>query len=188
MGPFLPPQGGKEVKRHVIPFNEFEKGLYFMSNTASDPTIAQNLPLTIHAQYVKDLSFENPGAPGTLALTGAGPHMDVSINLAVSELPKAEAKDRQVFEVVTELRVRATKDGKPLFFADIDYALAVSLGDMPDNLRHPVLLIEVPKLGFPFVRQILSDLVTGGGFPPLLLTPVDFASLYMERFGTKGNA
>lgn len=143
----------------------------------------QNLPIKVHAQYVKDISFENPGAPATLALSGAAPQMDVGVHLDVRELAENPLGIKDFFEVVIELRVRATKDGHPLFLADIDYAMAVSLADVPEKYRHPLLLIEVPRLGFPFVRQTLSDLVTAGGFPPLLLTPIDFTTLYRDRFG-----
>ncbi len=153
-----------------------------MTDSAQTPITVQNLPLVVHAQYLKDASFENPGAP--LSLRGnLAPEMNVSINLEAKNIP--DDKIKSLFEVTIQLRVRAMRGDHPLFLVDLDYAVAVSLDQIPENQRHAVLLIEVPKLGFPFVRQILSDMVASGGFPPLMLTPVDFGAMYMERFGKK---
>lgn len=150
----------------------------------SDPTLAvQNLPIVVHAQYVKDLSFENPNAPGSLRGGAGAPEMDVSVNLSVRNIESDNAK--AMFEVVTQLRVRALRGENAMFLVDLDYAMVVSIDGVPDDHRHPVLLIEVPKLSFPFVRQILAGVVSDGGFPPLYLTPVDFGALYMERYGKK---
>lgn len=153
-----------------------------MTNTPDVPINVRSLPIVVHAQYLKDASFENPGAPLSLR-PGGTPEMNVAINLEAKNIP--DDKIKTLFEVVIQLRVRAIRDEKPLFLADLDYALAVSLDQVPEAQRHAVLLIEVPKLGFPFMRQILADLVSGGGFPPLILTPVDFGAMYMERFGKK---
>ena len=144
---------------------------------------AQNMPIVVHAQYLKDVSFENPGTPASLRPGQSGPQMDVGINLEAH--PVADDKIKSLYEVTVQLRVNATREGQPLFLAHVDYGIAVSLTDLPENQHHPVLLIEVPKLAFPFVRQILADLVQNGGYPPLLMTPVDFGALYMERFMKK---
>ena len=149
----------------------------------TEPLSAQSMPIVVHAQYVKDISFESPGAPTSLRQQGSSPQMDVSINLEVKGLP--DDKLKAFFEVTLQVRVRATRDEAPLFLADIDYAMAVSVDGVGEENRHAVLLIEVPKLGFPFIRQILSTLTRDGGFPPLLLTPIDFAALYIERFANK---
>lgn len=149
---------------------------------AQNPISVQSMPIVVHAQYLKDVSFENPGAPLSLR-PGGTPEMNVAINLEAKNIP--DDKIKNLFEVTIQLRVRAMRDDKPLFLTDIDYALAVSLDQIPETQRHAVLLIEVPKLGFPFIRQILADLVSSGGFPPLMLTPVDFAAMYLERFGKK---
>ncbi len=150
----------------------------------SDSTLpVQNLPIVVHAQYVKDLSFEIPNAPGSLRGVAGSPDMDVSVNLSVRNIDSDTVK--AMFEVVTQLRVRAMRGGTAMFLVDLDYAMVVSIDGVPEDHRHPVLLIEVPKLSFPFVRQILASVVSDGGFPPLYLTPVDFGALYMERYGKK---
>lgn len=155
-----------------------------MSDTA--PIRAQNLPIVVHAQYIKDVSFENPGTPASLRPTSSTPAMDVGINLEARAIP--DDKIKSLYEVNLQLRVKATRDGASLFLASVDYGIAVSLADIPDNQHHPILLIEVPKLAFPFARQVLAELVAGGGYPPLLLTPVDFGAMYMEQFAAKDPA
>lgn len=148
----------------------------------SDPILpVQNLPIVVHAQYVKDLSFENPGAPASLRGGAGTPEMNVSVNLEVRSLDSDDHK--AMFEVITQLRVRALRGDAAMFLVDLDYALVVSIDGVPEQHRHPVLLIEVPKLAFPFVRQILASTTSDGGFPPLMLTPVDFGALYLERYG-----
>lgn len=149
----------------------------------TDPIRAQNVPIIVHAQYLKDVSFENPAAPASLRTGQGQPQMDVGINLQAT--PIADDKIKSLFELVIQLRVKASRDGQPLFLAHVDYGMAVSLVDIPEGQHHPVLLVEVPKLGFPFARQILADLVQQGGFPPLLLTPVDFGAMYLEQFASK---
>lgn len=148
----------------------------------SDQAVSlQSMPIVVHAQYVKDLSFENPGAPGSLRGGTGTPEMDVSVNLSVRNVESDTAK--AMFEIVTQLRVRAMRGDTAMFLVDLDYAIVVSIDGVPEQHRHPVLLIEAPKLSFPFVRQILASTTSDGGFPPLMLTPVDFGALYMERYG-----
>ena len=158
-----------------------------MSETpAPGPIRAQNVPIVVHAQYLKDVSFENPGTPASLRPGGGAPQMDVGINLEVK--PISDERIKSFYEVTIQLRVKALRDNAALFLAHVDYALSVSLADIPEAQHHPVLLIEVPKLGFPFARQILADLVQNGGFPPLLLTPVDFGAMYLEQFAKQQQA
>ena len=147
---------------------------------------AQNVPIVVHAQYLKDVSFENPGTPHSLRPGAGAPQMDVAINLEVK--PIADERIKSMYEVTLQLRVKALRDNAALFLAHVDYALTVSLGEIAENQHHPVLLVEVPRLGFPFARQILADLVQNGGFPPLLLTPVDFGSMYVEQFAKQQQA
>lgn len=149
----------------------------------SAPVRTLNLPLVVHAQYVRDLSFENPGGLGGLKATGTAPDMDISVHLDAHPIP--DEKTPALYEVVLRLSVRATRDKTPLFLAEVEYGVAVSMAELPEPQRHPALLVEVPRLAFPFVRQIVADLVQGGGFPPLLLTPPDFAAMYMAQFAQK---
>ena len=88
-----------------------------------------------------------------------------------------------MYESIINLRAIARpQEEDPLFILELQYGMTVLLNDIPEENHHPVLLIEVPRLAFPFVRQIVSDMTSQGGFPPLMLNPVDFQSLYMERF------
>jgi preprotein translocase subunit SecB len=152
------------------------------------PAGATALPVNILAQYVRDVSFENPNAPESFRAGKAAPEMDINIGMDARKIPDSEIKS--LYEVVLNVRAEARRKGdkdKPdevLFIAEILYGITLSVGDeVPENSHHPLLLIEVPRLAFPYVRQILSDLTTQGGYPPLLLNPVDFHALYLQRFG-----
>lgn len=153
-----------------------------MSDKSKDKTLqAQGLPVTVHAQYVRDISFENPNAPEALRLGQKPPAMDVNIGMDARALDDKDIKN--LFEVILSVRAEAKRGDQTVFLAEIIYGITVEIGDsVPENNHHPLLLIEIPKLAFPFVRKLLSDLTTEGGFPPLLLNPVDFHALYMQRF------
>lgn len=138
-----------------------------------------NMPIMIHAQYVKDLSFENPNAPDTLRGAGGAPEMDVNIGMDARKLPGDE---KSLYEVVLNVRAEALRQGGTMFIAELQYGMTVSLNGVPEEQHHPILLIEIPRMAFPYARQILSDLTTQGGYPPLLLNPVDFQALYIDRF------
>ncbi|MCB9964833.1 MAG: protein-export chaperone SecB [Rhodospirillales bacterium] len=150
------------------------------TNTPDDVISAKPAPVTIHAQYLKDVSFENPNAPETLKTGKSGPEMDVNINLGAREVPEENIPD--LYEVTLMLSATAKKDDKVYFIAEIQYAALVSLSGLPEQQHHPMLFIEVPRMMFPFARQILGDLTGNGGYPPLLLNPVDFQGMYLERF------
>ncbi len=141
---------------------------------------AKGMPLVVHAQYVKDVSFENPNAPHTLIAARGGPEMDVNINIGVKEINDEKLSD--LYEVTLLLAATAKRENQVYFIAEIQYAALVSINEVPENQHHPLLFIEVPKLMFPFARQILSDMTATGGYPPLLLNPVDFHAMYVERF------
>jgi preprotein translocase subunit SecB len=145
-----------------------------------------SLPLVIHAQYVKDISFESPSSPNALRPGQENPRMDVNINLDARALEDTNLKN--LYEVVLKLSARAERKDYTVFVAELHYGITVSLPEVPEAQHHPLLLIEVPKLAFPFARKILGDLTQDGGFPPLLLGPVDFYGMYMARFGKKAEA
>jgi preprotein translocase subunit SecB len=140
------------------------------------------MPVIIHAQYVKDISFENPNAPETLRPGQGGPEMDVNINMDAKKMESAETEN--LYEVVLSLAASAKRADKAVFLADIQYGAVVSLPGVDTEHHHPLLLVEVPKTLFPFARQLLAELTQSGGYPPLLLNPVDFRALYIERFVT----
>ncbi len=132
-------------------------------------------PLQVNAQYTKDLSFEVPGAPAIFSeLSGAAPEISVRVDL------NAEKLGNTAFEVVMKLAVEAKVADKVAFIVDLTYAGIFTL-NVPDEHMQPVLLIECPRLLFPFARNIIADVTRDGGFPPMLLQPIDFVSLYRSR-------
>lgn len=141
---------------------------------------APQAPINILAQYVRDLSFENPNAPESLRGGKEPPQMDINIGMDARKIPSKNPDN--LYEVVLNIRAIAFQDDDPLFIAELQYGVTVAIEGVPEENHHPVLLIEVPRLAFPFARQIISDLTVQGGFPPLMLNPVDFHALYMERF------
>lgn len=146
---------------------------------------AKPMPITIHAQYVRDVSFENPNAPQSLRSGGAPPEMDINIGMDARKLKDGDMEN--LYEVVLSVRAEAKRAEDVLFIAELQYGVAVQVGkDVPEDSHHPLLLIEIPKLVFPYARKILSDLTIEGGYPPLLLSPVDFQTLYIERFAKEG--
>ncbi len=147
----------------------------------ADNLQAQDLPITIHAQYVRDLSFENPKAPDSMRAGLTMPEMNVNIGMDARSIEDKEIKN--LYEVALTISATAERDGEKVFIAELMYGVTVSIGDVvPEDQHHPLLLIEIPRIAFPFARQILATVTSQGGYPPLLLTPVDFQALYMERF------
>jgi preprotein translocase subunit SecB len=144
---------------------------------------ASNLPVMVHAQYVKDISFENPSAPFSLKPGQDNPKMDVSINLDVKNLEDPQVK--ALYEVALRISVKATRGDQVIYIAEVLYGIAASLPNVAEEHHHPLLLVEIPKLAFPFARKVLADMIQDGGYPALLLGPVDFASMYLSRFGPK---
>lgn len=130
-------------------------------------------PLVITHQYVKDLSFESPSAPG-LYLDPPQQAPDVNIQVNVSAQRLAENR----FEVVLHVEARADAAGTNLFIVEVDYAALAETGNVPDEHLQPLVLIEVPRLLFPFARAIVSALTRDGGFPPLMISSVDFVDMY----------
>lgn len=142
---------------------------------------AQGLPVTIQAQYIRDLSFENPGAPETLRASAGMPEMDVNIGMDARAIEEEGSKN--LYEVALTITATAKRGEDVVFIAELVYGVTVSIGDsVPEDQHHPMLLIEIPRFSFPFARQIMATLTSQGGFPPLLLNPVDFQALYMDRF------
>jgi len=142
----------------------------------SDQPAAGNQPnLGVIAQYVKDLSFENPGAPGALKARTTPPTINVSIGVQ----PNPIAADQ--VEVEIKIDARATEGEEVLFAVELVYAGVFRLTNIPEQDVAPLTLIQCPQLLFPFARQVIADATRNGGFPPLLIDPIDFVSLYRQR-------
>lgn len=155
-----------------------------MADTDNQIAMASNLPVMVHAQYVKDVSFENPSAPFSLKAGLEAPKMDININLDARNLEDGQVKS--LYEVALRISVRATRGDQTVYIAEVLYGVAASMPNVAEEHHHPLLLVEIPKLAFPFARKVLADLIQDGGYPPLLLGPVDFAAMYLSRFGQKG--
>ena len=135
--------------------------------------------VSILAQYIKDLSVESPNAPQVFSWQ-VQPTLDVQFNITVN--PAGE----MVHEVILKVEVSARSDNGPHFVVDLSYAGLFGLRNLPDDALQPFLLIEAPRLIFPFARQIISEAVTNLGFPPLLLDPIDFAAAYLAQLQAQG--
>jgi len=139
------------------------------------------MPITVHTQYIRDVSFENPNAPGAMRGGQSAPEMEVNINTEARNLENDDIPN--LFEVALIISATARRDDDVVFIAEIVYGVTVSIGaEVPEEHHHPILFIEVPRLAFPFARQILANLTIQGGYPPLLINPVDFQALYYQRF------
>ena len=130
--------------------------------------------LNVVAQYIKDLSFENPNAPRSLSL-GQQPQIGIQINVNASPLSDTD------IEVTLKLEGRAEAAGNLMFGFELEYAGVFRVRNVPPDAMNAVVLIECPRLLFPFAREIVASTTRSGGFPPLLLDPVDFVSLYRQR-------
>ena len=126
------------------------------------------------SQYVKDLSFENPNAPAVYQWQGQ-PKIEVQFNIGSQKV----ADD--VHEVALQVQVSAKSDDRTAFQVELVYAGLFALRNIPEEQLQPFLLAEAPRILFPFARRIISDAAVDGGFPPLMLDPIDFGSLYMAR-------
>lgn len=133
--------------------------------------------IQVHAQYVKDLSFENPEAPHSLANQGTAPNIEVSVDVGARNLAPSQ------FEVELRITAHASQAEKKAFVVEVLYAGVFTMHNVPDEQLKEVCLIEGPRLLFPFARRIVADATRDGGFPPLLLEPIDFVALYMQSAG-----
>lgn len=153
-------------------------------NGAAAPAAAAQINSRVLAQYIRDMSFENILAQK--GVTGdAQPEIQVQVNL--------DARKRKVdnqFEVITKLNITSkTKEkGEPLFVLEIEYAGVFHVEGVPEDQMHPYLLIECPRITFPFLRRIVSDVTRDGGFPPLNLETIDFLALYRTELARRAEA
>src|SRR5262245_1196643 len=143
---------------------------------ADQPPQQQTAPqLGVLGQYIKDFSFENPNAPRSLAPKENQPQIGIQINVGVGQLAPTD------FEVALKLEGKAEVEGMTLFAFDLTFAGVFRIQNVPQEHLHPLLMIECPRLLFPFAREIVATAVRNGGFAPLLLDPVDFVALYQQR-------
>ncbi|HWL31107.1 MAG TPA: protein-export chaperone SecB [Xanthobacteraceae bacterium] len=142
--------------------------------SAEAPAANAGPQLLVLAQYIKDLSFENPNAPGSLAQS-AQPQINISVNVTAKPLTQTDA------EVELRLEGKAEANGSVLFNIELVFAGVFRIQNVPAENVNPLMMIECPRLLFPFAREIVANSVRNGGFPPLLLDPIDFVALYQQR-------
>ena len=149
-----------------------------MSTTNGGPveaTASNSAPqLMVLAQYIKDLSFENPNAPGSLQQT-TQPQINISVNVVANPMSDTD------IEVTLRLEGKAEAAGSVMFNIELEFAGVFRIQNVPQEQVQPLVLIECPRLLFPFAREIIATSVRNGGFPPLMLDPIDFVALYQQR-------
>ena len=131
--------------------------------------------LIVHAQYIKDFSFENPNAPKILTENLGQPDVEINVSVAAKLVV-----DNQ-YEVLLSLGAKAVAGETPMFLVDLTYAGLVSPQGVTENDINPLIMIEAPRLLFPFARALISDATRDGGFMPLNIQPVDFVSIYQHN-------
>ena len=144
------------------------------SNGGQQADAAPTPQLNVVAQYIKDFSFENPNAPNSLAIQQQ-PQLNIQINVNANPLSETD------IEVALKLEGKAEIESRLLFGFELEFAGVFRIQNVPQESMQAVVLIECPRLLFPFAREIIATNVRNGGFPPLLLDPVDFVSLYRQK-------
>ena len=152
-----------------------------MAENAAEGAAAPQIKFNVLNQYIRDLSFEN-----ILAQKGASGEVVPAINVQVNLDAKKRSVENQ-FEVAIKLNVESTakEGGEKLFLMEIDYVGLFNIEGVPEEQLHPFLLIECPRMLFPFLRRVVSDVTRDGGFPPLNLETIDFVALYRNEIARR---
>ena len=147
-----------------------------MTTTTNGGPAQESTPqLNVLAQYIKDFSFENPNAPRSLTPSQQPPQIDIQINVSANSISQTDV------EVILKLEGKADASTGVLFSFELLFAGVFRIQNVPQEHLQPIIMIECPRLLFPFAREIVANAVRNGGFPPLLLDPVDFVGLYRQR-------
>lgn len=147
---------------------------------AQDPQAGPQL--RVLTQYVRDLSFESPNVPHSLQPQESAPEIGVNVDVSVNPLGETD------FEVLLRLNVDAKNSGNQIFMVELEYAGVFHVANIPNESLQAVLLIECPRLIFPFARRIIGDVTRDGGFPPLMIDPIDFALLFRQQMQAQQEA
>jgi preprotein translocase subunit SecB len=160
----------EDLEQDLLPNGAEEAGKHGSTGRRADTQ------LLLNTHYIKDLSFENPNAPLVYAELQKGPEIDVNVDVQVRHL-----QDR-LYEVLLTTRVKASVQDKIAFLVELDFGGLATVGkSVPQPETERLLLVEVPRFLFPFVRAVISDVTRDGGFPPLLINPIDFEELFRNR-------
>jgi preprotein translocase subunit SecB len=154
-----------------------------MSTTNGSPPPQMAMPqIGVVTQYVKDFSFENPHAPRSLAPSSTPPNIGIQINVDAAPMSDTD------FEVILRLEGKAEAQSQMLYSFELAFGGVFRVINVPAESLQPFVMIECPRLLFPFAREIIATAVRNGGFQPLLLNPIDFAELYLQRLATSQEA
>jgi preprotein translocase subunit SecB len=141
----------------------------------SNPMAGPPVQVRVVGQYIKDLSFENPNVRKLIDGPGEKPSLRVEVNVNATKLTE------RAYESVIEFKAQATSQAGVIYDLELSYAGLFEVHSIPEQALEPFLLINCPALLFPFLRRLVADLTREGGFPPLLLDPIDFAGLFMQK-------
>lgn len=151
-------------------------------NEAPSEEASNEIQISILGQYIKDLSFENPTPAQTIQkLATEKPTMNINVNL------NAQQVGEDVYEVDLKITATAQTGEETAFVAELLYSGLFGIKNLPEDQLQPFLMVEAPRQTFPFARRILSDVTRDGGFPPLMLEPIDFAGLYHQQLASAAN-
>ena len=139
------------------------------------PPSPEPQPLIFNAQYIKDLSFENPRAPQSLIQQTAQPSVDINVDV------KAQNLGPEVFEVILTINATARSQDQPVFLVELAYGTVVTVKNATPEMLASLILVETPRIVFPFARAIIANATRDGGFPPLMINPIDFAELLRRQ-------
>lgn len=148
-----------------------------MEPNPSQPSNQAPARFLVKGQYIKDLSFENPHAPGSLLNLKDKPGLEVSVDL------KAQKLQENIYELTMMLSARALANNTTLFLVELAYGGMFEIVNVPEEHVEALLLVDAPFVLFPFARRVISDVTRDGGFPPLMLEPIDFSALYRQNKG-----
>lgn len=132
-------------------------------------------PLQLVTQYLKDLSFENPGAPQVHTIRGEMPRAQLSIDVRAKTIAPMQ------YEVSLVLGISATREQETVYIVELEYAGLFDVTGIPEEHVTPLLMIEAPRLLFPFAREVLAKSTRDGGYPPVMLNPIDFLAVFREQ-------
>lgn len=152
------------------------------AQATQQPGAQKNRQVVIHAQYIKDLSFENPNAVAALTNPGQQPNVEIGVQVNGQKINDAQ------YEVALQLTANAKTEENQIFLVDLTYAGIVSVSDVEPEEVNPLIMIEGPRLLFPFARAIISNITRDGGFMPLNLQPVDFVAVYRHSLEAQKQA
>jgi preprotein translocase subunit SecB len=146
-----------------------------MADDSAGNATANQPSFNLIGQYIRDMSFENPGAPGSILAGGPSPNFQVGINVGVKK------QSDEIYAVEITLSAKADREKNVLFNVELIYGGVFRMKNIPENQLAPLLLVECPRLIFPFARQVLATITQQGGFPPLMMEPVDFNAIYLQN-------